>query len=230
MGSICDHKYIVYGSTDSPEEQYRLSTPSISAKLLLLFFVKIITKTTTLQKYDQYKQLLDTKLRQDVSQGSYDNVIQDYHAGSTRGELCTKYKLSYLKLKIILRDEQSSKIPTVDIAVNKGKKCELDEESENLKGLFERELTIYNNKKQCMKMNNKRYEERFQELLEEKESAAEIKKVQVECTSKTMSLELQLEEMHKTLDQRDKCITKQTSIGLLEAGLQCILGTLYSSL
>ncbi|PRP74696.1 hypothetical protein PROFUN_16117 [Planoprotostelium fungivorum] len=68
-----------------------------------------------------------------------------------------------------------------------------------------------NNKKQCMKMNNKRYEERLQELLEEKEkeSAAEIKKVQVECTSKTMSLELQLEEMHKTLDQRDKFITKQ---------------------
>ncbi|PRP74043.1 hypothetical protein PROFUN_16374 [Planoprotostelium fungivorum] len=69
----------------------------------------------------------------------------------------------------------------------RGKKCELNEESENLKGLFERELTIYNNKKQCMKMNNKRYEERLQELLEEKEkeSAAEIKKVQVECTSKT---------------------------------------------
>ncbi|PRP75186.1 hypothetical protein PROFUN_15897 [Planoprotostelium fungivorum] len=69
------------------------------------------------QKYDQYKQLLDTKLRQDVSQGSNDNVIQDYHAGSTRGEPCTKYNLSYFKLKIMLRDEQSSKIPTTDIAV-----------------------------------------------------------------------------------------------------------------
>lgn len=68
------------------------------------------------QKYDQYKQLLDTKLRQDVSQGSYDNVIQDYHAGCTRGELCTKYKLSYLKLKIILRDEHSLKIPSADVA------------------------------------------------------------------------------------------------------------------
>lgn len=68
------------------------------------------------QKYDLYKQLLDTKLRQDVSQGSYNNVIQDYHAGCTRGELCTKYKLSYLKLKIILRDEQSSKIPSADVA------------------------------------------------------------------------------------------------------------------
>ncbi|PRP73032.1 hypothetical protein PROFUN_16965 [Planoprotostelium fungivorum] len=59
----------------------------------------------------------------------------------------------------------------------RGKKCELNEESENLKGLFDRELTTYNNKKQCMKMNNKRYEERLQELLEEYE--AEIKRVQV---------------------------------------------------
>ncbi|PRP87273.1 hypothetical protein PROFUN_01535 [Planoprotostelium fungivorum] len=81
----------------------------------------------------------------------------------------------------------------------RGKKCELSEESENLKGLFERELTTYNNKKQCMKMNNKRYEERLQELLEEKEKEyeVEIKRVQVECTSKTMSLELQLEESLK---------------------------------
>ncbi|PRP73281.1 hypothetical protein PROFUN_16752, partial [Planoprotostelium fungivorum] len=62
----------------------------------------------------------------------------------------------------------------------RGKKCELNEESENLKGLFERELTTYNNKKQCMKMNNKRYEERLQELLEEKEKeyATEIKGLQ----------------------------------------------------
>ena len=42
-------------------------------------------------------------------------MIQDYHAGCTRGELCTKYKLSYLKLKIILRDEQSGKIPSADV-------------------------------------------------------------------------------------------------------------------
>ncbi|PRP74824.1 hypothetical protein PROFUN_09524 [Planoprotostelium fungivorum] len=39
----------------------------------------------------------------------------------------------------------------------RGKKCELNEESDNLKGLFENELASYNNKKQCMKMNNKRY-------------------------------------------------------------------------
>ncbi|PRP74737.1 hypothetical protein PROFUN_15505 [Planoprotostelium fungivorum] len=32
MGSICDHKYIVYGSSDSSAERYRLSTPSIRAK------------------------------------------------------------------------------------------------------------------------------------------------------------------------------------------------------
>ncbi|PRP73736.1 hypothetical protein PROFUN_16483 [Planoprotostelium fungivorum] len=31
-------------------------------------------------------------------------------------KLCTKYKLSYLKLKIILRDEQSSKLPSADVA------------------------------------------------------------------------------------------------------------------
>ncbi|PRP73365.1 hypothetical protein PROFUN_16754, partial [Planoprotostelium fungivorum] len=37
----------------------------------------------------------------------------------------------------------------------------------------------------------------------------EIKRVQVECTSKTMSLELQLEEMLKTIEQKDKFITKQ---------------------
>ncbi|PRP74044.1 hypothetical protein PROFUN_16375 [Planoprotostelium fungivorum] len=76
----------------------------------------IPAKTYYKQKYDQYKQLLDIKLRQDVSQGSYDNVIQDYHAGCTRGELCTRYKLSYLKLKIILRDEHSFKIPSADVA------------------------------------------------------------------------------------------------------------------
>ncbi|PRP73727.1 hypothetical protein PROFUN_16646 [Planoprotostelium fungivorum] len=51
----------------------------------------------------------------------------------------------------------------------RGKKCELNEESDNLKGLFEKELASYNNKKQCMKMNNKRYEERLQDLIEEKE-------------------------------------------------------------
>ncbi|PRP73735.1 hypothetical protein PROFUN_16482 [Planoprotostelium fungivorum] len=86
-----------------------------------------------------------------------------------------------------------------------------DTESDNLKGLFDRELTTYNNKKQCMKMNNKRHEERLQELLEEKEKeyAAEIKMIQVECTSKTMSLELQLEEILKTTEQKDKFIAKQ---------------------
>ncbi|PRP84747.1 hypothetical protein PROFUN_07849 [Planoprotostelium fungivorum] len=60
--------------------------------------------------------LIFIKLRQDVSQGSYDNVIQDYQTGCTRGELCAKYKLSYLKLKIILRDEHSSKIPSAYVA------------------------------------------------------------------------------------------------------------------
>ncbi|PRP73886.1 hypothetical protein PROFUN_16313, partial [Planoprotostelium fungivorum] len=42
MRSICGHKCIVYGSSDSPAERYRLSTPSIRAKSLLLFsfFVK----------------------------------------------------------------------------------------------------------------------------------------------------------------------------------------------
>ncbi|PRP74695.1 hypothetical protein PROFUN_16116 [Planoprotostelium fungivorum] len=43
----------------------------------------------------------------------------------------------------------------------------------------------------------------------EKEYAAEVKRVQVECTSETMSLELQLEEMLKTIEQKDKFITKQ---------------------
>ena len=96
----------------------------------------------------------------------------------------------------------------------RGKKCDLNEESENLKGLFERELTTYNNKKQCMKMNNKRYDERLQELLEEKEKeyAKEIKRVKIECTSKTMSLELQLEEILKTIEQKDKFIAKQMMV------------------
>ena len=81
----------------------------------ILFGIKLgqPAKSYYKQKYDEYKQLLDIKLRQDVSQGSYDNVIQDYHAGYTRGELCTKYKLSYLKLKIILRDKHSFKIPSL---------------------------------------------------------------------------------------------------------------------
>ncbi|PRP78484.1 hypothetical protein PROFUN_13559, partial [Planoprotostelium fungivorum] len=60
----------------------------------------------------------------------------------------------------------------------RGKKCELNEESDNLKGLFEKELASYNNKKQCMKMNNKRYKERLQDLIEEKEKEhkAEMKR------------------------------------------------------
>ncbi|PRP73986.1 hypothetical protein PROFUN_16361 [Planoprotostelium fungivorum] len=60
----------------------------------------------------------------------------------------------------------------------RGKKCELNKESDNLKGLFENELASYNNKKQCMKMNNKGYEERLQDLLEEKEKEykAEMKR------------------------------------------------------
>ncbi|PRP78487.1 hypothetical protein PROFUN_13562 [Planoprotostelium fungivorum] len=128
-----------------------------------------------------------------------------------------KYLAANTKANDLTRQQQSKQVKLQRIQNTKirGKKCELNEESENLKGLFERELTTYNNKKQCMKMNNKRYEERLQELLEEKEkeSAAEIKKVQVECTSKTiMSLELQLEEScasYKTLEQRDKFITKQ---------------------
>ncbi|PRP72920.1 hypothetical protein PROFUN_16959 [Planoprotostelium fungivorum] len=73
------------------------------------------TKLYYKQKYDQYKQLLDTRLSQNVLQGMYDDVIQDYHEGYTRGELCTKYKLTYLKLKIILRNQHSSKIPIADI-------------------------------------------------------------------------------------------------------------------
>ncbi|PRP82022.1 hypothetical protein PROFUN_03712 [Planoprotostelium fungivorum] len=93
----------------------------------------------------------------------------------------------------------------------KGRKCKLNEGSENLKGLFDRELTTYNNKKQCMKMNNKRYGEMLQELLEEKEKeyAAETKRIQVECTSKTMSLELEPEEILKAIERKDKFIAKQ---------------------
>ncbi|PRP73644.1 hypothetical protein PROFUN_16229 [Planoprotostelium fungivorum] len=37
MDLICDHKCLVYGSSDSSAERYRLSTPSIRAKSLLLF-------------------------------------------------------------------------------------------------------------------------------------------------------------------------------------------------
>ncbi|PRP76573.1 hypothetical protein PROFUN_14751 [Planoprotostelium fungivorum] len=92
----------------------------------------------------------------------------------------------------------------------RGKKCELNEESDNLKGLFEKELASYNNKKQCMKMNNKRYEERLQYLIEEKEKEhkAEMKRVQIECKNKTMSLELQLEEKQKELENKIEFIRK----------------------
>ncbi|PRP74955.1 hypothetical protein PROFUN_15988 [Planoprotostelium fungivorum] len=64
----------------------------------------------------------------------------------------------------------------------RGKKCELNEESDNLKGLFEKELASYNNKKQCMKMNNKRYE-RLHDLIEEKEKEykAEMKRKTNDC-------------------------------------------------
>ncbi|PRP72976.1 hypothetical protein PROFUN_17030, partial [Planoprotostelium fungivorum] len=86
------------------------------------------------------------------------------------------------------------KMSKLEVGV-RGKKCELNEESDNLKGLFQKELASYNNKKQRMKMNNKRYEERLQDLIEEKEKEykAEMKRVQIECKNKTMSLELQLE-------------------------------------
>lgn len=64
-------------------------------------------------------------------------------------------------------------------------------------------------------------------MLEEKEreSVAEIKRVQVECTSKTMSLELQLEEMHKILEQRDKFITKQMMVIRAHKSLQIVVTT-----
>ncbi|PRP73428.1 hypothetical protein PROFUN_16701, partial [Planoprotostelium fungivorum] len=66
----------------------------------------------------------------------------------------------------------------------RGKKCELNEESDNLKGLFEKELASYNNKKQCMKMNNKRYEERLQDLIEEKEKEHKLEEMQNELENK----------------------------------------------
>ncbi|PRP77141.1 hypothetical protein PROFUN_14555 [Planoprotostelium fungivorum] len=44
MGSICDHKCIVYGSSDSSAEQYCLSTPSIRAKSLLLFSFLVLSE------------------------------------------------------------------------------------------------------------------------------------------------------------------------------------------
>ncbi|PRP76576.1 hypothetical protein PROFUN_14754 [Planoprotostelium fungivorum] len=56
------------------------------------------TKLYYKQKYDQYKQLLDSKLSQNVLEGMYYDVIQDYHEGYTGGELCTKYKLTYLNI------------------------------------------------------------------------------------------------------------------------------------
>ncbi|PRP72864.1 Mature parasite-infected erythrocyte surface antigen (MESA) or PfEMP2, partial [Planoprotostelium fungivorum] len=90
-------------------------------------------------------------------------------------------------------------------------KCELNKESDNLKGLFENELASYNNKKQCMKINNKRYEERLQDLIEEKEKEykAEMKRVQIECKNKTMSLEVWLEETQKELENKIEFIRKQ---------------------
>ncbi|PRP74365.1 hypothetical protein PROFUN_16205 [Planoprotostelium fungivorum] len=91
----------------------------------------------------------------------------------------------------------------------RGKKCELNEESDNLKGLFEE--ASYNNKKQCMKMNIKRYEEMLQDLIEEKEKEykAEMKRVQIECKNKTMSLAVQLEDTQKELENKIKFIRKQ---------------------
>ncbi|PRP78244.1 hypothetical protein PROFUN_13854 [Planoprotostelium fungivorum] len=74
----------------------------------------------------------------------------------------------------------------------RGKKCELNEESDNLKGLFEKELASYNNKKQCMK----RYEERLQDLIEEKEKEHKA----------------ELEEMQKELENKDNFIMKQMTV------------------
>ncbi|PRP72996.1 hypothetical protein PROFUN_14659 [Planoprotostelium fungivorum] len=95
--------------------------------------------------------------------------------------------VDHLKLRI-----QNTKI--------RDKKCELNEESDNLKGLFEKELASYNNKKQCMK-----------DLIEEKEKEhkAEMKRLQIECKNKTMSLEVQLEETQKELENKIEFIRKQ---------------------
>ncbi|PRP78565.1 hypothetical protein PROFUN_13398 [Planoprotostelium fungivorum] len=102
----------------------------------------------------------------------------------TQGMLQMKmWVLKMSKLEVQSK-KQENRIQNTKI---RGKKCELNEESDNLKGLFEKELASYNNKKQCMKMNNKKYEGRLQDLIEEKEKEykAEMKR---------------LEEMQKELD------------------------------
>ncbi|PRP82478.1 hypothetical protein PROFUN_09725 [Planoprotostelium fungivorum] len=69
----------------------------------------------------------------------------------------------------------------------RGKKCKkLNKESDDLKGLFEKELASYNNRKQCRN-----------------EKGTNITQL------KTMSLELQLEEMQKELENKIDFIRKQ---------------------
>ncbi|PRP82475.1 hypothetical protein PROFUN_09722 [Planoprotostelium fungivorum] len=93
------------------------------------------------------------------------------------------------------RTQQILQMKMIQNTKIRGKKCELNEESDNLRGLFEKELASYNIKKQCMKMNNKRYEERLQDLIEEKE--------------KEHKAEVQLEETQKELENKIEFIRKQ---------------------
>ncbi|PRP72963.1 hypothetical protein PROFUN_16990 [Planoprotostelium fungivorum] len=64
MGSICDHKCIVYGSSDSSAERYCLSTPSIEAKSLLLFSFFVKRPKCDLENVAYNSCLLATTLRE----------------------------------------------------------------------------------------------------------------------------------------------------------------------
>ncbi|PRP87900.1 hypothetical protein PROFUN_02637 [Planoprotostelium fungivorum] len=111
----------------------------------------------------------------------------------------------------------------------RGNKYELNEESDNLNGLFEKELASYNNKKQCMKMNNKRYEERllfwsFPEFLTFKKHAlftetfhwlffmtfiGDFYGLRTSATGIAGGEREKLEEMQKALENKDQFIAKQ---------------------
>eukprot|EP01111_Echinosteliopsis_oligospora_P007486 TRINITY_DN2262_c0_g2_i11.p1 TRINITY_DN2262_c0_g2~~TRINITY_DN2262_c0_g2_i11.p1 ORF type:complete len:118 (-),score=24.50 TRINITY_DN2262_c0_g2_i11:7-360(-) len=56
------------------------------------------------QQYSIYKAKLNDQIAQDKQQGNYYNIIQDYTNGMSKSDLITKYNISWLKIRLILKD------------------------------------------------------------------------------------------------------------------------------
>jgi len=51
-----------------------------------------------------YQAKLDRRLQEVKQQGKYDDVCRDYINGTSKADLVAKYNLSWLKIRLILKD------------------------------------------------------------------------------------------------------------------------------